>query len=149
MLMQSGVKIGRPDDFFAEMMKSDLQMRKIKQKLLKQEEKIKQFEARRLRLDNKKFHRRIKAFKQETKSKEKKANQAKIDNYKNAMKNDNKVDESLDINQYLSDQKKKRHNVIELMRQQQKKRLENKHKGGKRDKKGRSGGHSRKMKKRR
>ena len=54
-LMQSGVKIGRPDDFFAEMMKSDEQMKKIKAKLLKQEEKIKQFEEKKLRIDNKKF----------------------------------------------------------------------------------------------
>ena len=55
MLMQSGTKIGRPDDYFAEMLKSDEHMKKIKQKLLKQEEKIKQFESKRLRLDNKKF----------------------------------------------------------------------------------------------
>jgi rRNA-processing protein EBP2 len=55
MLMQSNVKIGRPDDFFAEMMKTDVHMRKIKSKVLKQEEKIKQFEEKKLRLDNKKF----------------------------------------------------------------------------------------------
>lgn len=55
MLIQSKVKIGRPDDFFAEMMKSDEHMRKIKAKILKQEEKIKRFEDKKLRIDNKKF----------------------------------------------------------------------------------------------
>lgn len=55
MLLQSNVKIGRPDDYFAEMLKSDEHMRKIKAKILKQEEKIKQFEEKRLRFDNKKF----------------------------------------------------------------------------------------------
>ena len=59
MLIQSGEKIGRPNDFFAEMMKSDLHMKKIKAKFLKQEEKIKQFEEKRLRLDNKKFRKKI------------------------------------------------------------------------------------------
>lgn len=55
MLIQSGVKIGRPDDYFAEMMKSDEHMRRIKSKILKQTEKIKQFEEKKLRMDNKKF----------------------------------------------------------------------------------------------
>ena len=55
MLLQSGERIGRPNDFFAEMMKSDEHMKKIKAKFLKQEEKIKRFEEKRLRLDNKKF----------------------------------------------------------------------------------------------
>lgn len=55
MLLQANVKIGRPDDYFAEMMKSDEHMRKIKAKVLKQEEKIKRFEDKKLRLDNKKF----------------------------------------------------------------------------------------------
>jgi rRNA-processing protein EBP2 len=55
MLIQSNVKIGRPDDYFAEMMKSDEHMRRIKSKILKQTEKIKQFEEKKLRSDNKKF----------------------------------------------------------------------------------------------
>jgi rRNA-processing protein EBP2 len=59
MLIQSGVKIGRPDDYFAEMMKSDEHMRKIKSKILKQGEKIKQFEEKKLRTDNKKFRKFI------------------------------------------------------------------------------------------
>lgn len=59
MLIQSNVKIGRPNDYFAEMFKTDEHMRKIKQKVLKQEEKIKQFEEKKLRIDNKKFRRSL------------------------------------------------------------------------------------------
>ena len=55
MLIQSNVKIGRPNDYFAEMFKPDEHIRKIKQKILKQEEKIKRFEEKKLRIDNKKF----------------------------------------------------------------------------------------------
>lgn len=62
MLLQSNVKIGRPNDYFAEMMKSDEHMRKIKAKVLKQEEKIKAFEEKKLRLDNKKFRKLLLLF---------------------------------------------------------------------------------------
>ena len=54
-LLQSKVKIGRPNDYFAEMFKPDDHMRKVKAKILKQDEKIRRFEERKLRLDNKKF----------------------------------------------------------------------------------------------
>lgn len=36
-LIQSKVPISRPDDFFAEMMKSDEHMKKVKARLLKQQ----------------------------------------------------------------------------------------------------------------
>ena len=35
-LLQSGVKIGRPDDFFAEMYKNDLQMKRVKNQIVSQ-----------------------------------------------------------------------------------------------------------------
>lgn len=54
-LLQANVKIGRPNDYFAEMFKPDDHMRKVKSKILKQEEKIKRFEERKLRVDNKRF----------------------------------------------------------------------------------------------
>jgi rRNA-processing protein EBP2 len=153
MLLQAKVKIGRPDDYFAEMMKSDEHMRKIKAKILKQEEKIKQFEEKKLRLDNKKFHKRIKAFKQETKSRDKRESNKKIEQYKEAVRGED-LDNTLDIQKFLTDKKKQKRNVIELMRQQHQQRLDSKKKGkgkGKgnsKDKKHRPGKHSRKMKRR-
>jgi rRNA-processing protein EBP2 len=39
-LIQAKVPISRPDDFFAEMLKTDNHMLKVKQKLLKQQHKI-------------------------------------------------------------------------------------------------------------
>ena len=43
-LLQANVAIGRPDDFFAEMLKNDEHMVKVKSRLLKQQVKIKTFE---------------------------------------------------------------------------------------------------------
>lgn len=45
-LVQSGVPISRPDDFFAEMLKTDEQMGRVKARLLKQQDKIKTFEEK-------------------------------------------------------------------------------------------------------
>jgi len=39
-LIQAKVPISRPDDFFAEMLKTDNHMAKVKSKLLKQQHKI-------------------------------------------------------------------------------------------------------------
>jgi rRNA-processing protein EBP2 len=46
--VQATVPIERPDDFFAEMVKSDEQMKKIKSVLLKQQNKIDKFEEKKM-----------------------------------------------------------------------------------------------------
>jgi len=43
-LVQAKVPIDRPDDYFAEMLKSDEHMKKVKSRLLKQQHKIASFE---------------------------------------------------------------------------------------------------------
>ena len=63
-LVQAKIPISRPDDFFAEMLKSDEHMAKVKSRLLQQQQKVQTFEEKRARLENKKFHKAIKAFKQ-------------------------------------------------------------------------------------
>jgi rRNA-processing protein EBP2 len=45
-LVQAKVPISRPDDFFAEMLKDDEHMAKVKSKLLKQQKKIQKFEEK-------------------------------------------------------------------------------------------------------
>ena len=55
--------ISRPDDFFAEMMKNDTHMVKVKSRLLRQQVKIKTFEEKKLKQENKKFHKALKDFK--------------------------------------------------------------------------------------
>lgn len=73
-LVQAKVPISRPDDFFAEMLKSDDHMAKVKSRLLQQQVKIQNFEERKQRVENKKFHKAIKAYKQTEKHKEKSDN---------------------------------------------------------------------------
>jgi len=46
-LVQAKLPISRPDDFLAEMLKSDEHMAKIKSRILKQQLKIKSFEDKR------------------------------------------------------------------------------------------------------
>ncbi len=50
-----GEKINRPDDFFAEMIKSDRQMDKIKTKVIAEQVSIKKFEQKKQKLQNVKF----------------------------------------------------------------------------------------------
>lgn len=94
-LIQAKVPISRPDDFFAEMLKSDEHMAKVKSRLLQQQEKIKTFEEKRARFENKKFHKAIKAYKQTEKHQEKRDNVDKIQQFKKkiAEKKDGEVDE--------------------------------------------------------
>lgn len=73
-LVQSRVPISRPDDFLAEMLKSDGHMTQVKSRLLKQQVKIKTFEEKKQRTENKKFHKALKDFKMKAKHQEKRDN---------------------------------------------------------------------------
>lgn len=72
----------RPDDFFAEMIKSDAQMAKIRQALLDESASIKASqEARKLR-DAKKFGKRVQVEKKKEREREEKAVGKKLDSLK-------------------------------------------------------------------
>jgi len=73
-LVQAQMPISRPDDFLAEMLKTDEHMRKIKSRLVHQQVKIATFEEKKQRLENKKFHKAIKDYKQKEKHMEKRMN---------------------------------------------------------------------------
>lgn len=73
-LIQAKIPISRPDDFFAEMIKTDEHMGKVKSRLVQQQQKVQTFEERKSRMENKKFHKAIKAYKQTEKHKEKRQN---------------------------------------------------------------------------
>ena len=81
-LIQSKVSISRPDDFLAEMVKSDEHMGRIKSKILMQQTKIKTFEEKKLRDENKKFHKALKDTKMRQKHQEKKENLENINKLK-------------------------------------------------------------------
>ena len=81
-LIQSKVPIARPDDFLAEMLKSDKHMIDIKQRLLKQQTKIKTFEENKTKTENKKLHKALKDHKMRAKHSEKKENLKNIQKLK-------------------------------------------------------------------
>ncbi|CDW84423.1 UNKNOWN [Stylonychia lemnae] len=85
-LVQAKLPISRPDDFFAEMLKTDQHMAKVKSRLLQQQVKIQNFEERQSRLENKKFHKAMKAYKQTEKHKEKRDNIDNINKLKKEIK---------------------------------------------------------------
>ena len=81
-LVQSKVPISRPDDFFAEMYKSDAHMNGIKSRILKQQAKMQSFEEKKHRSENKKFHKAIKDHKMKEKHQEKRENLERIQTLK-------------------------------------------------------------------
>ena len=85
-LVQSNVPISRPDDFFAEMLKTDQHMADVKSRILRQQVKIKSFEEKKQRADNKKFHKAIKDFKMKAKHAEKRENLEQIQKLKKRVK---------------------------------------------------------------
>ena len=85
-LVQSNVPISRPDDFFAEMLKTDSHMADVKSRILRQQVKIKSFEEKKQRADNKKFHKAIKDFKMKAKHAEKRENLEQIQKLKKRVK---------------------------------------------------------------
>lgn len=54
-LKEAHVKLNRPGDFFAEMLKSDDQMTRIRRKLITEQQRIKKFEDKKQKLQNVKF----------------------------------------------------------------------------------------------
>eukprot|EP01117_Protostelium_nocturnum_P004165 TRINITY_DN1546_c1_g1_i2.p1 TRINITY_DN1546_c1_g1~~TRINITY_DN1546_c1_g1_i2.p1 ORF type:complete len:248 (-),score=100.20 TRINITY_DN1546_c1_g1_i2:2-745(-) len=78
LLLKNKISFRRPTDYFAEMLKSDEQMKKVKGALLKQKEDIESAEERRRRRDQKKFGKKIEAAKRVEKVKQKSDNQKKI-----------------------------------------------------------------------
>lgn len=78
--------ISRPDDFFAEMLKNDTHMVKVKSRLLRQSVKIKTFEEKKLKQENKKFHKALKDFKMKNKNNQKRENLEMITQLKQKIK---------------------------------------------------------------
>lgn len=68
------------------MLKSDKHMTSVKSRLLKQQVKIKTFEEKKQRAENKKFHKAIKDFKMKAKHQEKRDNQSQINKLKQTIR---------------------------------------------------------------
>lgn len=61
-LKECNEKLNRPGDFFAEMLKSDYQMTKIRKKVVGEQQRIKKFEEKKQKLQNVKFAKAVRIF---------------------------------------------------------------------------------------
>jgi rRNA-processing protein EBP2 len=127
-LIQARVPIARPDDFFAEMLKSDDHMASIKMRLLKQQQKIKAFEEKKHKGENKKLHKALKDHKMRSKHVQKNENIKNIEKLKKRVKQnggDTLGDDEFDKIMNKKDQgkgKKKGPGVFDTVRDKQKKK---------------------------
>ena len=131
-LVQARVPISRPDDFFAEMLKSDAQMAKVKSRLLQQQVKVQTFEERKQRLENKKFHRAMKAFKQTERHREKRQNLEAIARLKQQVRAKGGDDDQRDFDRaFKQGPQAPRTRVVDAVRGQRTKPIEKKKRAGK------------------
>ncbi|KAG9291520.1 hypothetical protein G9A89_021939 [Geosiphon pyriformis] len=77
-LLESGIPFSRPDDYFAEMVKSDEQMARIRQRLLDESQKIKVGEDARRQRELKKFGKKVQIEKIQERQKQKSQDLDKI-----------------------------------------------------------------------
>ena len=88
-LKENNQKINRPDDFFAEMLKDDKTMEKIKKKIIDETTYIQKFEERQQKQQNIKFSKSIKDFKNKEKTNFKKNTKEGLENWKTRIINNN------------------------------------------------------------
>ncbi|KAI3630640.1 hypothetical protein MIR68_012075 [Amoeboaphelidium protococcarum] len=95
----------RPDDYFAEMVKSDDHMTKIKTRIVEEQEKIKKSEEAKRRRDMKKFGKNVKAEVLKERSMQKKREADKIESFKKRHKrnNDDAPGDQFDIDAIVGD----------------------------------------------
>jgi len=131
LLKQSNVPIERPDDFFAEMLKSDSHMLKVKNKLVKQQVTITGFEERKQKKENKKFAKAIQSYRIQEKSKEKKKNFEAIDKWKKEIKDKGESARGLDDFMGSKERKQQKTNYVNMMKEQRQSQQKNKKRPGK------------------
>lgn len=81
-LERQGVAHRRPDDYFAEMMKSDEHMRKIKDKLVQEQKRMAAVEQRRKQKDSLKYLKQVQAERVKAKADEKRAGEDALKQWK-------------------------------------------------------------------
>ncbi|CAG8724241.1 7067_t:CDS:2, partial [Cetraspora pellucida] len=115
-VLASGVPFARPDDYFAEMVKSDVHMSKIRQKLVDEEQSIKASEEARRQRELKKFGKKVQIEKIQERQKKKKEELEKIKVMKKKRKGieDTAIDDDFEIaleQAAADDRPKKRQNT--------------------------------------
>ena len=135
-LVQSNIPISRPDDFFAEMLKSDTHMANIKSRILRQQVKIESFEEKKHRTESKKFHKAIKDHKMKAKHQEKRDNLQQIQKLKKRVSERGDDMDDKDFDRIMGKGKqgpRKKGSVINTVKEkfQQRQKQKGKFKGGK------------------
>lgn len=77
-----GEKHIRPADYFAEMMKDDFHMQRVKAKLLFEQRKIAAFEARKKEQESRKFAKQVQAEREKQKAAEKRSQLAAVKTFR-------------------------------------------------------------------
>lgn len=93
-------RINRPDDYMAEMLKSDEQMVKVKKEILSHESRIKQFQLREQKMLNKKFNKKTKTKQAKEGQEYKKVSRDAIEHWKNSIKEN--PDEYYKLDDYVN-----------------------------------------------
>jgi len=100
----------RPDDFLAEMIKTDDHMKKVRVRLLQEKQRIEEFEEKKKQKEMKKFGKQVQIEKQQEKIKNKKDNLESIKKWREKKKQDGGADD-FDIALEEEDPKVKRNNL--------------------------------------
>lgn len=99
-LKENKQKLNRPDDFMAEMLKSDEQMMKIKKEILSNNQRIKKFQLREEKMLNKKFNKKTKGVELKKTQDYKKTSKEAIDHWKRSIKEN--PDEYYKLDNYVN-----------------------------------------------
>lgn len=86
-LKENGEKLNRPGDFFAEMIKGDNQMQKIKKQIVTEQQRIKKYEEKKNKLQNVKFSKAMKDNQSKVKADLKRKTKEGVEAWKQRKKN--------------------------------------------------------------
>lgn len=114
---KSGIPFSRPTDFFAEMLKSDEHMERVKSKLVEQERSQRAAQDARKQRELKKFGKKVQNEKLQQRAKERKETLEKIQGLKRKRKNNADFDDDqfvVEVEDALSDKKKNRDDKYKL-----------------------------------
>ena len=99
-LKEEKQKINRPDDFMAEMLKTDEQMMRVKKEILQHESRIKKFQLREEKMLNKKFNKKTKGKLSKETQEYKKTSKEAIEHWKRSIKQN--PDEYYKLDDYVN-----------------------------------------------
>ena len=101
MLEAEGVPHRRPEDFFAEMVKSDNHMKKIKESLVFEKQKMEAYASRRSEQDQRKFAKKVQAAKLKEKNEAKREHENSVSKWRENNKGAGKDDLAGDFNKHF------------------------------------------------